>query len=348
MPASQSEFFKTNLQIWNNTINNRKMPWKGEKNPYYIWLSEIILQQTRVEQGWDYYLKFINLFPTVEDLANAKQDDVLKAWEGLGYYSRARNLHYAAQQIVNQFGGDFPASKEALLTLKGVGDYTASAIASFAFNLPHAVVDGNVIRILSRFFGIDTPFDIAKGKKIFADFALKCLDINNPALHNQAIMDFGALVCTPKNPSCSNCILNEKCTGYQNNLTDTLPVKSKKIIKKNRNFLFLDIEYNGARYIEQRLENDIWKNLYQFPLIEEKFSNNEMMESLIQQKIGTSDFTVVEKYSGFRQTLTHQKIEASFVKLIVNKSLKSNFIEVKPDNLYKFAFPKLINLYIKK
>lgn len=327
------------------------MPWKEEQNPYFIWLSEIILQQTRVEQGWNYYLKFISLFPTVKDLANANLNEVLKAWEGLGYYSRARNLHFAANQIVNEFDETFPPSKEDLLKLKGVGEYTASAIASFAFNLPHAVVDGNVVRVLSRYFGLDTPFDTSSGKKLFAEVAQNCLDIESPASHNQAIMDFGAVICTPNSPLCHKCVLSEKCFARKKKLQTSLPIKSKKIKKKTRQFIYLDIIYKDFTYLEERTEKDIWKNLHQLPLIETSLNflkNDHSTHLFIQNQLETTNFNILDIDSGFKQTLSHQKIEATFIKLSVNKSLKSKFIEVKRDNLHKFAFPKIINLYFKK
>lgn len=326
------------------------MPWKEEENPYFIWLSEIILQQTRVAQGWNYYLKFKALFPSVKKLADADLKDVLKAWEGLGYYSRARNLHYAANQIVNDYGEIFPSSKKDLLKLKGVGEYTASAIASFAYNLPHAVVDGNVIRILSRFFGIYTPYDTAHGKKIFATLAQKCLDTKIPATYNQAIMDFGATVCTPSAPLCENCVLNEKCFAYKNKAQNKLPVKSKKIIKKSRFFVFIEIVHNDFTYIEERKNKDIWKHLFQFPLIEttSKINSHNMLRKHIEEKIQEKDFEILEIEKGYQQILTHQKINATFVKINVNKSFNNKFIEVKHNKLHKFAFPKIINLYFKK
>lgn len=327
------------------------MPWKEEKNPYFIWLSEIILQQTRVEQGWNYYLKFITQFPTIKKLADADLNEVLKAWEGLGYYSRARNLHFAAKQIVEEYNETFPASKVDLLKLKGVGEYTASAIASFAFNLPHAVVDGNVVRILSRFFGINTPFDTTEGKKLFAEVAQKCLDAKSPAAHNQSIMDFGATICTPKLPLCEYCILKEKCFAYKKNAQSTLPVKAKKIIKKLRFFIFLEIEYNDFTYLEERTNKDIWKNLYQLPLIEStlKLGKDDILkQKLINKYLDEEEFKIIETEKDYKQTLTHQKIDATFIKIKINKSLKDKFIEVKRNKLHKFAFPKVINLYFKK
>lgn len=342
--------FSDLLLAWNSKENNREMPWKGEKNPYLIWLSEIILQQTRVAQGLAYYLKFKQLFPNINDLANANENKVLKAWEGLGYYSRARNLHFAAKQIVNDFNGNFPNTKKDLLKLKGVGNYTASAIASFAFNLPHAVVDGNVIRVISRVFGVSIPFDTSKGKKFFEEKSELLLEKEFPAEYNQAIMDFGATVCTPGIPNCSNCCMQSICLAFKNNQQLILPVKSKFFEKKNRYFYFLDIHYNEFTYLEQRKDNDIWKNLYQFPLIELTEMDKTdylVLEKLITEKIGTTKFKIIENNKFFSQTLTHQKIKAKFLTLLIEKPLLEKFELVKRENLAKFAFPKIMNLYFQ-
>ena len=220
-------FFTKNLMAWFAT-NHRPMPWKGEKNPYLIWLSEIILQQTRVEQGLPYFLKFKENYPTVTDLANAPEDEVMRMWQGLGYYSRARNLHFTAKHIAYDLNGVFPKTYVEILKLKGVGTYTAAAIASFAYDLPNAVVDGNVYRVLARYFGIETPIDSTIGKKEFTKLAYELLDNKRPADYNQAIMDFGATQCKPKKPNCINCPLNQKCIGFNTQKIDTLPIKTKK------------------------------------------------------------------------------------------------------------------------
>ena len=220
------------------------MPWKGEKNPYLIWLSEIILQQTRVEQGLPYYERFRENYPTVTDLANAPEDEVMKLWEGLGYYSRARNLHATAKMIDQEMDSIFPTTHAEILKLKGVGPYTAAAIASFAYNLPHAVVDGNVYRVLSRFFGIETPIDSTSGKKEFAQLAQDLIDKKQPGNYNQAIMDFGATHCMPKKPKCSQCLLRKNCKALLNNKVTSLPIKIKKIKKQTRYFNYLVINQN--------------------------------------------------------------------------------------------------------
>jgi len=212
------------------------MPWKGEKNPYLIWLSEIILQQTRVEQGWEYYNRFVSTYPTVDTLAAAPLDEVMKLWEGLGYYSRCRNLHETAKFISEKLSGQFPSTYQELLSLKGVGAYTAAAIGSFAFDIPVAVVDGNVQRIISRYFGICTPIDTAQGKKLYSDLASKLLDTNSPALYNQAIMDFGATICKPQQPLCKDCPFNKECEAFTYGNVKMLPVKQKKLVRKQRYF----------------------------------------------------------------------------------------------------------------
>lgn len=343
--TSKNDYFTQILLDWNRNSNTRVMPWKGEKNPYLIWLSEIILQQTRVAQGWEYFLKFKKLFPTIDDLANAHENDVLKAWEGLGYYSRARNLHFAAKQVVSDFCGKFPENKTDLLKLKGVGEYTAAAIASFAYNLPHAVVDGNVIRVLSRVFGIDVAFDTSDGKKIFARLAQELLCKENPAAFNQSIMDFGAVICTPLQPSCGICPMQEICHAFNNNQQKNFPVKSKKIEKRERFFYFLDLFFDDETFIEQREGNDIWRNLYQFPLFESNKALVEIPRDLVADKIGHSEFEIEFLSERYFQMLTHQKINAWFISIKIENPPRFNYLKLKRENLVKFAFPKIINLY---
>ena len=245
------------------------MPWRNTINPYYIWLSEIILQQTRVAQGTSYYLKFIKHFPTIHDLADADEQFVLKLWQGLGYYSRARNLHFTAQYIVNELNGVFPKAYEDLIKLKGVGDYTASAIASICFNEPTAVVDGNVYRVLSRYYGIETPINSTKGIKEFKKLAQRLIDPENPATHNQAIMEFGARLCKPQNPTCESCPLNDSCVALELKIVKELPVKIKKIKIRKRYFNYIiPISDDGKTILNKRTGKGIWRNLYEFPLIE--------------------------------------------------------------------------------
>ncbi|MDG2419087.1 MAG: A/G-specific adenine glycosylase [Saprospiraceae bacterium] len=346
------QFFTKQLLKWAKNIN-RPMPWKGEKNPYYIWLSEIILQQTRVEQGLPYFLKFKEKYPTVHDLANAEEDEVMKLWEGLGYYSRARNLHFSAKNISKNLHGEFPKTLDEILKLKGVGVYTAAAIASFAYDLPHAVVDGNVYRVLSRYFGIETPIDSTEGKKEFSILANVLLKKNKAAIYNQAIMDFGAIQCTPKLTNCKDCSLKKNCQAFQKGKVSGLPVKAKKIKKKTRYFNYLLLKSNGEVWVKKRTQKDIWQNLYEFPLIETEvllknniLSKNEIWNNLIKD----FDYELRHISSPFRQQLTHRTIIATFLEidLPVNFSIKKNaYIKVERKNLSRFAFPKIIDLYLK-
>ena len=248
--------------------NKRDLPWRRAKNPYEVWLSEIILQQTQVVQGLPYYEKFLTHFPTVHHLARASEQEVLKLWQGLGYYSRARNLHDTAQQISTQFGGVFPDTFEGLLALKGVGVYTASAIASICFDRPKAVVDGNVYRVLSRIFGIDLPINETSGIKRFQELANQHLDVNDPGTYNQSIMEFGALQCVPKNPDCTNCPLTQHCVAFATGAVPRLPVSIKKIKVKTEYYNFLVLQdRSGGLWMQARPANGIWPNLYEFPLI---------------------------------------------------------------------------------
>jgi len=277
------DFSKTIINWYSK--HKRNLPWRNTKNPYYIWLSEIILQQTQVKQGLPYYEAFVKAFPTVFDLAKASEETVLKLWQGLGYYSRARNLHTAAKHIAHERNGVFPNNYSDILKLKGVGDYTASAIASIAFNEPTAVVDGNVYRVLSRFFGIATPINSTKGIKEFKALATTLIDHEQPATFNQAIMEFGAQQCKPKTPYCIVCPLQDACIAFSKNRVAQLPVKLKKTTIKHRYFnylVFIDSKKNTL--IEKRTQKGIWQNLYQFPLIETKHSLEvSEFETLLKQ-----------------------------------------------------------------
>ncbi|MCW3092026.1 MAG: A/G-specific DNA-adenine glycosylase, partial [Ferruginibacter sp.] len=267
---TDQQYFVKNLIKWNQNENTRDMPWKGEKDPYKIWLSEIILQQTRVIQGLDYYHRFVNSFPTIEDLAAASDNKVFKLWEGLGYYTRCKNLIATAKYVSDQLHGKFPEEYEQILALKGIGPYTAAAISSFAFNLPYAVVDGNVFRVLSRYFGIATPTDSKEGIKLFNELANKLLDTKNPGTYNQSLMDFGAVICKPQLPLCAGCILKRRCVAFLQGSVHQLPVKEKSIVKKTRWFYYLVINYKDYLYVQKRSAGDIWENLYEFILIERK------------------------------------------------------------------------------
>lgn len=248
--------------------NKRDLPWRATQNPYYIWLSEIMLQQTRVEQGLPYYLKFVEKYPSVFDLANASEEEILKLWQGLGYYSRARNLHETAKKVAFDLNGDFPNNYKELKKLKGIGDYTASAIASICFNEPEPVVDGNVYRVLARYFGVDTPINSTEGIKYFKSLAAELLDVKDPGTYNQAIMEFGAKQCKPQSPNCEICNLQQKCVAFLQDRVSELPVKLKKGKLKKRFFNYLVITDDKKTILQQRVKKDIWRNLYEFPLIE--------------------------------------------------------------------------------
>ena len=342
------------LLKWNLKENNRPMPWKGESDPYKIWLSEIILQQTRVEQGWAYYEKFLRNFPTIFQLAAAKDEKVFKLWEGLGYYNRCKNLLFTARQIVQKNNGLFPNSYEELISLKGVGPYTASAIASFAYNLPYAVVDGNVFRVFSRFYGIDTPIDTKEGVSKFNSIAHENLSKSEAGKYNQAIMDFGATVCKPLAPLCSRCPMQKKCKAFALQQVNLLPVKLKAIQKKNRYFDFIVFKYQQTFFIQKRAMADIWSNLYQFYLIENQKRvgvNNAFIEKQILSplNISLSAIEQMETSEIFKQTLTHQQIEARFIQVALKKKpfILANALWIKKEGLRKYPFPKIVNDFLK-
>ena len=269
-----STFSKTILHWYSK--NKRPLPWRNTKDPYKVWLSEIILQQTRVAQGLPYYERFVHTYPLVEDLAAASEDEILKLWQGLGYYSRARNLHATAKIVVSEFSGNFPSTYVDLIKLKGIGDYTASAISSICYSEARPVVDGNVYRVLARYFGIDLPINEAKGIKYFKEVAIEVMDARDIADYNQGIMEFGARQCTPQNPDCSSCPLCDSCVSLQQNRIKELPVKIKKgkIRKRYFNYLIL-IDDRGNTQLNKRTSDGIWKNLFEFPLIESHKSLNE-------------------------------------------------------------------------
>lgn len=352
MNSQKEKFFTANLLEWNKSENTRNMPWKGEKNPYFIWLSEIILQQTRVEQGLPYYQKFVQHFPTVEALAVASEEQVMKLWQGLGYYSRARNLHYTAKKVWHEMNGNFPSTFKELLLLKGVGTYTAAAIASFAFNEPVAVVDGNVIRVLARFFGIDTPFDLPLGKKQFFTLAQKLISIQEPAAFNQAIMDFGAVVCTPAKPNCAHCVFQEKCFAFRHQATEKFPIRAKKIIKKSRQFLFAIIVYENKIFLEKRIGTDIWKNLFQPPMVE--LPNTEMPQfaKAISVSLMQNNVKLIGEVVTYKQMLTHQELLMHFATIKCDKkladSLSAKFVSVPLSEIGNYAFPKTVALHLQK
>ena len=326
--------------------NKRDLPWRNTSDPYKIWLSEIILQQTQVIQGLNYYIKFINAFPTVNDLAFASEDQVMRLWQGLGYYSRARNLHAAAKFIKSTHKGKFPNSYENIKELKGVGDYTSAAIASFAFNLPYAVVDGNVYRVLSRLFDLHTPINSSDGKKEFQLLADELLNKNHPGLHNSSIMEFGALWCKPQNPKCEECQLQEHCLAFKNNSISVLPVKNKTIKIKNRYFHYIVFNYKQEVYITKRIKKDIWQNLYEFFLIE---TDNEGLDILNHPSITAliSKFSILSIVPVKKHILSHQHLYSIFYELSILKPLKNKALfKIKRDELQNYALPQLITNYL--
>lgn len=330
--------------------HKRDLPWRNTKDPYKIWLSEIILQQTQVVQGLNYYLKFTETFPTIADLANAPEDKVMRLWQGLGYYSRARNLHSTAKVIQTNYKGKFPNTYESIKELKGIGDYTAAAISSFAFKLPHATVDGNVYRVLSRLFNINTPINSTQGKKEFQLLADELLNQQNPGLHNSAIMEFGALWCKPQNPKCEDCPLQEYCLAYEKKTVHLLPVKEKKIKIKTRYLHYLVFNYKDSVYIQKRNEKDIWQNLYEFFIIEtEEATDPEVIFKNKNLKRIAEKIEVLSITSEKKHILSHQHLYACFYELRIKSPLKSkSLIKVKRKDLMHFGLPQLIIKYLQK
>lgn len=345
----KSSFTKLLLR-WNDQTNQRYMPWRGEKIPYLIWLSEVILQQTRVEQGLPYFVKFKEAFPTIKDLADAKEDKVMKLWQGLGYYSRARNLHFTAKYVAYDLKGEFPSTFESLKKLKGVGDYTAAAIASFAFNEKQAVVDGNVIRVLARVFGIETPFDTTEGKKQFAQQANLLIDGKQPGVYNQAIMDFGSQVCVPQKPQCEQCQIQKICFAYEKGLVNELPVRAKKTEIKNRYFNYLLLCNGKEVLIQKRTGKDIWNGLYELPLLETDKPLKRNVEDKLTEFIGVKTVKVKSR-EDFAQLLSHRKIHFSFFETEAKNLTELNLRDaqkVKLKDLHLYAFPRSTHLYLEQ
>lgn len=334
--------FSEILLQWYAT-HKRDLPWRNISDPYRIWVSEIILQQTRVVQGYDYYLRFIDTFPTVEDLAAAHEDQVMRVWQGLGYYSRARNMHYAAKQIVQL--KHFPTSYDDVRGLKGIGDYTAAAICSFAFNQRCAVVDGNVYRVLSRYFGLDTPIDTTSGKKAFKLLAEELLPSKNVADYNQALMDFGALQCVPSSPQCTVCPFQNSCVAFMHQRIDELPVKSHRVKITNRFFVYLRVETPRGIWLHRRQNSDIWKGLYEFPLLEfdHRPDFSDVLNHPFVTKLGTKGVWST-LYEGLKHVLTHQNIWADAYVLHFDEvvNVPEGFFEIDPKDLSEYALPKLL------
>ena len=330
--------------------NKRDLPWRGTTDPYRIWISEIILQQTRVVQGYEYFLRFIRRFPDVRTLASASEDEVLKYWQGLGYYSRARNLHAAAKSM----NGKFPESYQEVRALKGVGDYTAAAICSIAYNMPYAVVDGNVYRVLSRYCGIDVPIDSTEGKKLFAALADEMLDKSRPAAYNQAIMDFGAIQCTPQSPNCMFCPLADSCSALSKGLVMQLPVKQHRIKTSNRYFNYIYVRMGAHTLIHKRTEDDIWKNLFELPLVEtEKDLSEEEFLACPQfhALFAEGEVRMVRiLLRGVKHVLSHRVIYTNFYEVTLpdNSSSFSSYQRVAVEDLGRYAVPRLIHAFLEK
>ncbi len=343
-------FFTRSLLKWNDQYNTREMPWKGEPDPYKIWLSEIILQQTRVEQGWDYYQRFITVFPTIQKLAKAPETKVFKMWEGLGYYSRCKNLIHTAKFISKNYAGKFPDQYEQLLALKGIGNYTAAAIASFAFNLPYAVIDGNVYRVLSRYFGISTAIDEPAGKQYFATLANELLDKQKPGIYNQAIMDLGAVICKPRNPDCADCPLNRHCVAFLQQTVHQLPVKAKRLERKQRWLYYFIIKHRGKIWVRKRGLGDIWENLYEFVLVEteKEYTPTAVWKlSAVKKIFGQLDPAKAAFSQKIRQQLTHQQIHGQFIEVHTNTPMTiKGYEQVSLKTIDKLPFPRLISGYL--
>lgn len=330
--------------------NGRELPWRMTKDPYKIWVSEIILQQTRVVQGMDYYKRFIEHFPDVKALANASEDEVLKLWQGLGYYSRARNMREAAKSVVEKFGGVFPKEYDDVRALKGVGDYTAAAICSFAYDMPYPAVDGNAYRVLSRVFRVDDCIDTPQGKRTFTELSLEVMDQNRPALYNQAMMDLGATVCLPTAPNCEACPLKEGCALGGSSEALAYPKKGKKLVSRDRYFVYLAVEDGGKTYLHRREAKDIWKGLYEYPMVELPVPLSEMadpswMEPLTEE---FSDLRLIGEPVLKKHILTHQNIHAAFYRAEGNflHRKDSAYIELEKAQLGEYAVSRLMELYL--
>jgi A/G-specific adenine glycosylase len=343
--------FTKKLLGWNLNHNNRSMPWKGETNPYRIWLSEIILQQTRVEQGTAYYKKFIRAFPTVQKLAKAPEKEIFKYWEGLGYYNRCRNLIATAKIITSEYGGKFPSTYNEILALPGVGPYTVAAIASFAFGLPYPVVDGNVERVMARYFGISAEPGSSSGKKLYISLADALLDRKNPGNYNQAIMDFGATICKPQNPLCGECVQKKNCQAFQRGWVNQLPVKSAPAVRRKRILYYFIVNAGKNKiWIRKRTEKDIWQNLYEFMLWETgKIIPQAQISrsSYFKKHFGNQGFRIEYISPSFSQTLTHQIITGLFVHIKQDLLQLEGYQSVPRETLKQYPFPKLLADYIK-
>jgi A/G-specific adenine glycosylase len=342
--------FSSHILLWYYK-NLRNLPWRESKDPYKVWISEIILQQTRVAQGLEYYNRFITTFPNIKDLAIAKENEVLKLWQGLGYYSRARNIHFTAKHIFLNLNNVFPTNYKELLKLKGIGPYTASAISSICFNEKRAAVDGNVYRVLARVYDLNTPINSSKGIKEFQNLADSLISSKNPGDYNQGIMELGATVCTPKKTRCNNCPLQSICIAYSKNTIDLLPVKEKKIKIKNRYLNYYCIENEGKLLINRREENDIWYNLYDFPVEEidsEELFSSEAQSTYLLNIIGRIDYSI-EMERSYKHKLSHQNLHIN-IQHIKTRTLNPNlnYALLKIEEILELPVPKPIEKFISE
>jgi len=355
--SKNSAFFHKKLILW-YLHNKRDLPWRSTTNPYFIWLSEIMLQQTRVAQGLPYYEKFVATFPKVEDLANASEAKVLKLWQGLGYYSRARNLHFTSKYVAFELGGIFPNTYHKLIGLKGVGDYTASAIASICFDEPVAVVDGNVYRLLARFFGIDTPINSTQGRMEFKKLAQELIDKTRPGTYNQAIMEFGARHCVPQNPDCSSCIFNDKCVALASGKVTMLPVKLKNLKIRKRYFNYIVVHSKDQQTIlQQRTTKGIWQQLFEFPLIESALDLGQTQLINLKEYKVLSEELKIESLTLFNEKvvihkLSHQHLHTRFwiaeIKDLSNVKTKASVKGIPINKINDYAVPVLIENFISE
>lgn len=333
--------------------HKRDLPWRNTTNPYHIWLSEIILQQTRVEQGRPYYEHFITKYPDVSTLALASEDEVMRSWQGLGYYSRARNLHTAAKQVWHEYAGVFPSSYTELLKLKGVGEYTAAAIASFAFKEASPVLDGNVFRFLARYYGIHSPINSNKSKSEFISIAHEIIDPNQPDIFNQAIMEFGALQCKPQSPDCSICPFISDCTAYKNKEVSILPIKEKKLKRRSRYFHYFIIKEENTIALRKRTDKDIWQQMYEPPMIETAFDlpEKDVLELAMEAKLLSKNTEIIKISEKIKHVLSHQDIYARFFEMKDPHFRPQNgdkYLYIKDEELRFFALPRLIEAYLQK
>ncbi|MDR0890993.1 MAG: A/G-specific adenine glycosylase [Mediterranea sp.] len=341
--------FAQTIETW-YAVNKRELPWRDISDPYLIWISEIILQQTRVAQGYDYYLRFVHRFPDVRTLAEAEEDEVMKYWQGLGYYSRARNLHTAARSMA---GGLFPRTYQGVRALKGVGEYTAAAICSFAYGMGYPVVDGNVYRVLARYFGIDLPIDSTEGKKLFATLAAEMLDRNHPALYNQAIMDFGAVQCVPQSPDCPACPLSAGCVALAKGCVASLPVKQHRTKTTNRYLHYIYVRAGAYTFIRKRTDDDIWKGLFELPLIEtpSPLTEEELLGlPAFRELFAPGEQPVVRLIrQGVKHVLSHRVIYADLYEVTLPEATASfpSYLKIRQEELDNYAVPRLVQLLLQ-